>query len=128
MFVVLFSGLCPNACSGRAERRRSESRRASGVIALTTVALIVLWCFASAFFSLRVFGFLHLLIRIEPVNLAAAGANDFGCCRLPLRGFDLAGNGPEETNQLASDGCDSDHALLAHGQLLEAFVQPLLRL
>src|SRR5262249_6836770 len=73
----------------------------------------------------RLFGLWHFLFWIKPINLAAAGANDFGCWR-PLRRLDLAGNGPDEANQLARNSRDSDHALLAHGQLPEALVQTLL--
>src|SRR5881394_3339094 len=80
---------------------------------------------ASAILSLRAFGFLHLLCWIEPVDLAAAGTNDFRFGR-PLGRFDLAGNRPEETNQLASDRCDRHDTFLADGQLFESFVKPLL--
>src|SRR5436190_3979049 len=105
---------------------RSESRRVSGWTAARELAPLCSEACIS-FLFLRALGLWHLLFWIEPVNLAAAGADDFGCWR-PLRRLDLAGNGPDETNQFARNGCDRNHALFAHGQLFEAFVQALLRL
>src|SRR5215468_325976 len=102
---------------------RSESRRVSGWTTRREWPCFALRL-AFAFFSKGLFGLWHFLFWIKPINLAAAGANDFGCWR-PLRRLDLAGNGPDEPNQLARNSRSGDHALLAHGQLPEALVQTL---
>src|SRR5580765_1235187 len=111
MLVVLLAGLCPNACSGRAQRMRSESRRVSGWTAARDLAPL---CSEGCIVFLRALGLWHFLLWIEPVHLAAAGADDFGCWG-PRRRLELAGNGPDETHQLTGNGRDGDHALLAHG-------------